>query len=105
MIKHLKNILLVFFQQNYYSHWDSILKANFKKFPKLKLCLSHIKEEEKKIRKREESHKVIRIKLPMGKSKNSYYKALITNLMISDLNCYAHFIYFLKIVSLKFYCF
>lgn len=58
-------------------------KQSKKNPPKLKHCLSYIKEE-KKIRKREESHKVKRTKLPMGKSK-SYYKVLITNLMISDL--------------------
>lgn len=52
------------------------------KYPELKLCLSHIKEE-KKIRKREESHKVKRIRLPMGESKPDS-KVLITNLMISD---------------------
>lgn len=41
---------------------------------KLKLCLSHIKEE-KKIRKREESHKVIKIKIPMGKIKKKTHIA------------------------------
>lgn len=65
---------------------EQLIKSNLKKkSPKSKLCLSRVKEE-KKIRKREESHKVKRIKLPMGKSKSCSYKVLITNLMISDLN-------------------
>ena len=39
-----------------------------------------------KIRKREESHKVKTIKLPMETLKSSYYTLLITSLMISELN-------------------